>query len=211
MQSFQEPKDQRVAPSAQGASFPQEQPTGFSPTQARPTLPTWAWLMISGILILLLMVGAAIIQSQRAASRDYGALALQYTRPYPQLPKWAENTELPAPLVAGLRAFERRKFDLAARELSQVAAESPHYRVSRFYLGVSLLATQHFQAASEALQVAAATEAWQAREAAQYYLGVSLIGQGLPDAACTWLNPDSYHLNTRYGGPVQELYRRFCP
>jgi hypothetical protein len=211
MQPSHSPEDQRSEHTEADEPRPANEESTFELPQPRRFLSPAASWALGSLAVLLLLAGVWVLQYQRSADRDYGALALQYVQPYPKLPRWPENTDLPAPLIAGLRAFEQRQFALAANELSRVASESPQYRISRFYLGVSLLASQRFQAASDALQTAAATQDWQAREAAQYYLGVSLIGQGLPDAACTWLNPDNYRRNTRYGGQVQGLYRRFCP
>lgn len=213
MQSFQESENKNsvIARQAQPQQAPQTSEIGPIQSPGKPGLPTWAWLAISGLLGLLLILVALLLQNQRGTSRDYGALALQYVQPYPKLPNWPEGSTLPTNLIEGLNAFERRNFEQAAGALAQVSTQSPHYRISQYYLGVSLLALRRFQSASEALQFAADTPDWQAREPALYYLGVSLIGQGLPDAACTWLNPDSYHLNNWYGPAVRELYGRFCP
>lgn len=183
----------------------------FEPPQPRRRLSLGAGIALGIGAFLLLFIGVWLFQNGRSEDRNYRELAAQYVQPYPPLPRLSDPADLPQPLVQGLQAFQKRQFGQAAALLAQVPLAAPTHRLSQYYLGVALLAEGKYAAASEALQVASRAEAWQDREPAQYYLGVSLIGQGLTDAACTWLNPDGYHLATWYGGPVRELYGRFCP
>jgi tetratricopeptide (TPR) repeat protein len=160
---------------------------------------------------LVLLIALWLFQRARSQNRDYTALVNQYVQPYPKLPVFADSVVLPNAMVEGLRAFEGRQFGTAIDQLLRIPSSSPHHRLSQYYLGVALLAEGRYQAANEALEQASEVNAWQAREPAQFFLALSLMGQGLPEAACTWINPVGYHANTRYSKSARELYGRFCP
>lgn len=168
-------------------------------------------MIAGGIGVVALVIGLILINFTRGSDRNFAKLAAQYVKPYPRLPLFDADAHISLTLMTGLQAYKRREFAKAATSLAQVPPTSTHYRVAQYYLGISLLAMSQYAAASQPFRIAANSEHWEAYEPAHYYLAVSLVGQGLPDAACTWLNPNGYHLTTWYGPKVKELYGRFCP
>lgn len=142
-------------------------------------------------------------------ARDQTDLVRLYQTPL-LMPALTEEPDPASALAQGLAAIQNQEFEKGQALLIQVEASDPRYWQARYYLGACLLWQKEYNTASQVLEEAKTNLSGSWREAAQWYLGLSLLAQDLPDVACTWLDPDGYQHWPEMKGRIRELHRRVC-